>query len=124
MFGPLECRNLTVNGRRTSMRLEPMLWELLEHIARRESTTLNVLASNIEKRMEQRVADGLNLTATVRLFVMGYFKAAATEEGHRQAGHGVGDPFASLDMHPKAKQERRRGRKPKAAIDSAVALAA
>ncbi|WP_431854728.1 ribbon-helix-helix domain-containing protein [Azospirillum sp.] len=123
MFGPLECRNLTVNGRRTSMRLEPMLWEWLDDIVRRESTTMNVLVSSVERRMGQQVAGDLNLTGMVRLFVIGYFKAAATEEGHRRAGHGAGDPFAGLDVHSKAKEERRR-RKPNAATVGTMSLAA
>ena len=33
---------------------------------------------------------GTSLTAALRVFVMSYFRAAATEDGHHKAGHGVG----------------------------------
>jgi len=106
------------------MRLEPMLWDLLMDIVRREGTSLNALVSSLERRMEPQVADDLNLTATVRLFVLWYLKAATTEEGHRQAGHGQGNPFDGLDLTPRDKDERRRGRKPKGNALSTFGLAA
>lgn len=37
--------------------------------------------------------DNASLTAAIRVFVMGYYKMAATEEGHNRAGHGPGGSF-------------------------------
>ncbi len=79
----LVSRNVTVNGRRTSLRLEPLMWEALAEIVQRENSSVNDLVSRIENR---RAAS--SLTAAVRVFIVSYFRAAATEDGHAGAGHG------------------------------------
>lgn len=76
-------RNVTLRGRRTSLRLEPDFWSALEEIARREKLSINALCEKIQTR-----AGRGNLTAAVRLYALDYFRAAATETGHRAAGHG------------------------------------
>ena len=76
-------RNVTVNGRRTSLRLERLMWEALGEIVRREDTSSNELVTRIAER---RAAS--SLTAAVRVFIVSYFRAAATDEGHAGAGHG------------------------------------
>ncbi len=81
----LSNRNVTVNGRRTSMRLEQEMWEALREICRREDMTVHELCSLIDDRR------GLSsLTAATRVFILMYFRAAATDEGHATAGHGIG----------------------------------
>lgn len=77
-------RNITVLGRRTSVRLEPEMWSALHDIARREQCTVHDLCSLISIR---KVSNS-SLTAAIRVFLMLYFRAACTEEGHRKAGHG------------------------------------
>jgi predicted DNA-binding ribbon-helix-helix protein len=77
-------RNVTVAGRRTSMRLEPAMWDALQQICNREGKTLNQLVTAIDR---QRVES--SLTAAIRVYLLRYFSAAATDEGHRLAGHGV-----------------------------------
>jgi predicted DNA-binding ribbon-helix-helix protein len=81
-------RNITVAGRRTSIRLEPAMWEALRQICERERKSLNEVVTEIEG---QRVES--SLTAAIRVYVLSYFRAAATDEGHRLAGHGGGSPF-------------------------------
>src|SRR5579864_172853 len=81
-------RNVTVAGRRTSIRLEPDMWEALHQICRREGKTLNEIVTEIDR---QRVAS--SLTAAIRVYLLSYFRAAATDEGHRLAGHGVPPQF-------------------------------
>lgn len=82
-MNPLSNRNVTVNGRRTSMRLEQEMWEALREICRREDMTVHELCSLIDDRR------GLSsLTAATRVFILMYFRAAATDEGHATAGHG------------------------------------
>jgi predicted DNA-binding ribbon-helix-helix protein len=76
--------NVRVRGRRTSVRLEPALWDALREISRRESKTMHALVTEIA---DQRIQS--TLTASIRVFLMSYFKAAATEDGHRRAGHGL-----------------------------------
>jgi predicted DNA-binding ribbon-helix-helix protein len=77
-------RNVTVNGHRTSIRLEPAMWEGLTEICRREKLSLHQLAGMIAERKGAATF----FTAAVRVFAMSYFRTAATEEGHRVAGHG------------------------------------
>ena len=77
-------RNVTVKRGRTSMRLEPELWDALQEICTRERTTLASMVQGIEQTRE-----GGGRTSAVRVHVVNYFRAAATEDGHRAVGHGA-----------------------------------
>ncbi len=76
-------RNIYLNGQRTSLRLEPAMWDALEEICRREQQTISSICAFIES---QRGSS--SRTAAVRVFILRYFRAAATESGHLAAGHG------------------------------------
>jgi|BEDMetMinimDraft_2_1075160.scaffolds.fasta_scaffold00967_7 predicted DNA-binding ribbon-helix-helix protein len=78
-------RTIAAPHGRTSMRLEPEFWDALAEICQRENVTLGVLL----RRIEQRRHHG-SRTSAVRVFVLLYFRAAATEAGHRAARHGSG----------------------------------
>lgn len=80
----LVSRNVTVNGRRTSLRLEPEVWECLAEIAAREDTTVNEVVARVDRQRRSG-----SLTSNVRVFVLSYFRNAATERGHANAGHGI-----------------------------------
>jgi predicted DNA-binding ribbon-helix-helix protein len=77
-------RNVVASHGRTSMRLEPELWSALDEICRREGLTLAALVQHIE-----RDAHPGGRTSAVRVYALRYFRAAATEQGHRDAGHGA-----------------------------------
>ena len=77
-------RNIAVGSHRTTVRLEPAMWDALGEICQREDVSLNDLCSRIADRRSAS-----SLTATIRVFVMSYFRAAATEEGHARTGHGL-----------------------------------
>ncbi len=80
-------RNVRVRGRRTSLRLEETVWDAMAEICWREQVSLDQLCDWVDRRrMESSLASGL------RIFVLGYFRAAATEHGHAAAGHGVLHP--------------------------------
>lgn len=64
-------RNVTVNGHRTSMRLEPSMWEALDEIGRREGATIHKLCSMVDSTRAQS-----SLTAAMRVFILTYFRAA------------------------------------------------
>jgi predicted DNA-binding ribbon-helix-helix protein len=66
------------------MRLEPEVWDALREICLRESTDLRDLIQQIEKN-----AGTGGRTSAVRVYVLTYFRAAATNEGHRSAGHAL-----------------------------------
>ena len=77
-------RNVSIGERRTSMRLEPAMWDALAEICRREKMTLHELCGLIDGRRRTS-----SLSAGVRVFIVTYFRAAATEEGRARTGHGT-----------------------------------
>jgi predicted DNA-binding ribbon-helix-helix protein len=85
----LVSRNITVNGHRTSVRLEPDMWIGLQDICRREYASLHEICTAISSRKSANTS----LTAAIRVFVMAYFRASSTEDGHSKAGHGPGGSF-------------------------------
>jgi predicted DNA-binding ribbon-helix-helix protein len=89
----LVLRNVMVRGRRTTIRLEPEMWDALAEIARREEYTQTQLCTLIANGQPP----GLSFTASVRMFILTYFRTAA---------HGVPIVLANdentQDMAPKA----------------------
>lgn len=77
-------RNVFVGARRTSLRLEPAMWDALAEICRREDMTLHQVCALIDERRRAS-----SLTAAIRVFIVNYFRSAATEEGHASIGHGA-----------------------------------
>lgn len=77
-------RNIRIEGRRTSLRLEPTMWDALDEICHRETITRDQLCEMIYKFQHAST-----LTAAVRVFVVSYYRAAATEESHANIGHGA-----------------------------------
>lgn len=61
--------NITVNGIRTSVRLEPMIWEALREIAQRERMSVHALCTTINRRRRDA-----SLTSAIRVFVIMYFR--------------------------------------------------
>lgn len=82
-------RNVTALRGRTSMRLEPELWEALGEICQRENVTLADLIKEIERRGHPG-----GRTSAVRVHVIRYFREASTEQGHIASGHGTLDALA------------------------------
>ena len=76
-------RNILAKDRRTSMRLEPELWDALSEICNRQGITVGELVQDAERAMGSS-----GRTSAVRVYTLGYFRAAATEAGHATAGHG------------------------------------
>lgn len=75
-------RNVTASRGRTSMRLEPELWEALEEICQREGVTL----ADLVKRIEHAGHPG-GRTSAVRVHVLNYFRRAAhAHVGSQSAG--------------------------------------
>jgi predicted DNA-binding ribbon-helix-helix protein len=99
---PLTIRNIIVEGQRTTIRLEPEMWQALHEIADREKCQVNDICSFVHHHRKP----GSSLTASIRVFVMIYFKCACTEEGHRKAGHG---DFKMLQFNHVRERERGNG---------------
>ena len=115
----LRSHNIVVDGKRTSIRLDPISLEALYEIATRERTSVNELCTMI---MARNQGNDFTFTAAIRIFLLSYYRAASTEEGHQLAGHGqarplYGTPFeepASLKATP-PRPRGNRGRPPQAA---------
>lgn len=65
----LICKNVIVNGRRTSMRLDRETWISLADICRRENITIHELCSKIDV-----IRGKAGLSSSTRLFVLTYFR--------------------------------------------------
>ncbi len=89
-------RNVTVKNHRTSVRLEPEMWSALRELCMREHLSIHDIATAVSERKPANTS----LTAALRVFIMAYFRAAATEDGHSKAGHGPGGAFMSAWGRP------------------------
>lgn len=80
------------------------MWNGLREICRREHVSIHEIATAVSSRKPLNSS----LTAAMRVFVMSYFRSAATEEGHSRAGHGPGGSFMSaIKKHPSEEQDNR-----------------
>jgi len=77
-------RNVRIAGHRTSVRLEPAMWNALHEICLREHASLHEIVTRVAGSRSES-----SMTAAIRVFLLGYFQAAATDDGHRSAGHGA-----------------------------------
>ena len=88
-------RNVNATNGRTSMRLEPEVWDAIREICLRDDIDLGEMI----KRVEQSEPVG-GRTSAVRVYVLQYFRLSATEDGHRRAGHGARDELVHVSqMH-------------------------
>lgn len=60
------------------------MWKALQDIAKREQCRIHDLCSLVAIRKPPEST----LTAAIRVFLMLYYRAASTEDGHKKAGHG------------------------------------
>ena len=79
MNNKLISRNVTINGRRTSIRLEEEMWSAFDDICHREGLTSHALCSLIEGRRNNS-----NRTSAVRAFIVMYYRMAATSRTSRR----------------------------------------
>ena len=91
-------KNITVDGHRTSMRLEPEMWDALKDICRLENIKIGKICSMVNKRRS-----GSSLTSAMRVFIIAYYRAAAMSDtrgmnvvlGQRQAD-GLGNMYSPM----------------------------
>lgn len=71
-------RNVVVNGRRTSIRMERLFWTCLETVCRERGVCIDAVLTEIDDRRGE-----LNLTAAVRLHLVAMYhrKVAPSREG-------------------------------------------
>jgi len=76
-------RNVIAARGRTSMRLEPELWDAIAEVCARERISASQLCRQAEAAMP-----GAPRTSAIRVYLIAYYRAAATADGHAEAGHG------------------------------------
>lgn len=70
-------RNITVAGHRTSVRLEPAMWEALHQVCQREQKSVHDVVTEIARTQLES-----SLTAAIRVYLMSYFRAEAMLAAH------------------------------------------
>jgi predicted DNA-binding ribbon-helix-helix protein len=80
----LVIRTVKVHGHRTSVRLEPQMWDSMIEISRREFCTPDDVCSYVAERKLPHDS----LSSSLRVFILDYFRNSSTEDGHFSAGHG------------------------------------
>ena len=78
------------------------MWDALKDISAREATTIH----NICSLISMRKSEDTSLTAAIRVFLMLYYRAATTAEGHNRAGHGN---FESMKRRARVTEDILRG---------------
>jgi predicted DNA-binding ribbon-helix-helix protein len=68
----LAIHSVIVAGRRTTVRLEPVMWDALHDIAGRRRVTMNALVTEID-----RGRTGPGLTTAIRVYIVEFYRAAA-----------------------------------------------
>ncbi len=81
MNGNLISRNVTISGHRTSLRLEPAIWDAIGDICDKEGLTIHELITLIDHRRNET-----SRTSAVRTFVVTYLHDLATERGRLRKG--------------------------------------
>jgi predicted DNA-binding ribbon-helix-helix protein len=59
------------------------MWDALQEAAAREGMSLHGFCTSVAKRR-----GAYSMTAAIRVHLLDYFRDAATEAGHKSAGHG------------------------------------
>lgn len=71
--GTLISHNVWIAGHRTSVRLEPIMWQALQDIGARENLTIHELATIVSERKH----GDASLTASLRAFIVCYLRQAS-----------------------------------------------
>ena len=66
--------NIVIGGRRTSVRLEPQMWDALNEIARREGCTIHDVCTKVDANRQQTT-----YSASLRVYILAYFRSAAKD---------------------------------------------
>ena len=74
--------NVRVSGHRTTVRMEPEIWDAFNEICQREDCTLDDICASLNK-----VRGRSSLASALRVFIVTYFRRLVAEVGHAKAGH-------------------------------------
>lgn len=88
LSGALQSRNVRIHRRRTSVRLEPVMWHALNEIAQLENCSIHDLCSAVYDLKERE----LSFTAALRVFMVEYYRSALR----------TGSQISRVQMHVRA----------------------
>ncbi len=74
----LQSRNVRIHKRRTSVRLEPEMWNALNEIAELEGCSVHDLCGAVHDLKETSAS----FTAALRVFMMEYYRSVALTNNH------------------------------------------
>jgi predicted DNA-binding ribbon-helix-helix protein len=66
-------RTVMVGARRTSVRLEPVMWEALVDISHRQHRSVSAIVTEIDRERGSQ-----SLTAAIRVYIVRFYRAVAT----------------------------------------------
>jgi predicted DNA-binding ribbon-helix-helix protein len=78
----LAIHNVVVAGHRTSVRLEPVMWEALRDIARQRRVSVHDLVTAIDGQRRES-----SLTAAIRVYIVNFYRSAALLSGQPLPEH-------------------------------------
>ncbi|MGB6563806.1 MAG: ribbon-helix-helix domain-containing protein [Candidatus Binataceae bacterium] len=93
--GSLVIRNVKIHGLRTSVRLEPQMWNPMIQICRCEFCTPDDVCSYVAERKSPRAS----LSSSLRVFMLDYFCESSAEDGHSSSGHGQSKFMSQQEDH-------------------------
>jgi len=100
----LVIHNVVVGHHRTSVRLEPVMWDALLDIAKNRQVTVHDLVTDIDG---ERIAS--SLTAAIRIYIVEFYRTAALRAGQAQTIRSNGfrtAPVAAGATSPGLSQKR------------------
>ena len=65
----LVSKNIIIHGKRTSIRLEPDLWEALSHISQLKKVNIHEVCSIIRDSYKN-----IKLTSAIRVYILNYYR--------------------------------------------------
>ncbi len=83
-LGSTKSRNIRVDGRRTSVRLEDAEWDALAEICAAERLTLKQVCSEVDRKRPQGA-----FTSGLRVFMLNYFRLKARSNRRKSGPMGI-----------------------------------
>lgn len=77
MGSTLISRNITVNGHRTSVRLESTMWQALDEVCKARRQTLHDFCSEVAKGRQES-----SLTAAIRVAILQHYRSEVSRLGN------------------------------------------
>ena len=87
---PLISRNIRIDGRRTSVRLEASMWDALKEICQQQQQSVHAFCEDVE-----RGRGPLSLTAAIRVAIVSHYRRVAALAEAARTGPAAQEPRRS-----------------------------